>query len=286
VYVQRAQADAPASATLHNSIARSEAGASGTADLVSDRATVSADHSSFTTVSKPNGGTAPAAGSATNIAGDPKFASASDFSLGPTSPLIDRGDPSIVIPGELDLAGAPRAQDANNDCAVFPDIGAFERPGGLGCPAAANAAPTVGSFGATNKSFAPVAKGGKVTSAAKHKRTRRVKRGTRFRYKLSEGAEVTITIERKLSGRRVKKGKKTVCAKPAHKYRKRRKCTRYKRAGTIRATGKMGSNTTSFSGRFRGKALKRGRYRATIVATDAQGAKSKPRRLNLSVVKP
>lgn len=278
--------DAAGSIALHNSIVRALNGPAGSADLVADRATISADHSAFSSSAARNGGSVPGPGAGTNIAGDPKFAGASDFSLQPGSPLIDRGDPSIVTPGELDLAGAPRARDANSDCAVIPDIGAFERPGGLGCPAAVNAAPAVGSFSATNKVFAPVAKGGKVTSAARHKRTKRVKRGTRFHYKISEGATITITIERRLSGRRVKKGKKTVCAKPARKYRKKRKCTRYKRAGTIRATGKVGTNTTSFSGRFRGKALKRGRYRATIVATDAQGAKSKPRRLDLRVVKP
>jgi hypothetical protein len=112
------------------------------------------------------------------------------------------------------------------------------------------------------------------------------KTGTTIRYTLSEAAKVTLRFERKLAGRRVKKGKKRICAKPTRKNRKKRRCTRYKRAGTVRATGKAGANTTPFTGRFKGKALKRGRYRATIVATDVQGAKSKPKRLNLRIVKP
>jgi hypothetical protein len=288
VAVQRFSAgDAAGSIDLRNSVVRALNGAAGSADLVADRATISADHSAFSSSVARNGGSVPGPGAGTNIPGDPKFVSATDFSLQPSSPLVDRGDSTVVSAGELDLAGAARALDGNGDCSAVPDVGAFERPAVIPTHScAAILAPSVGSFGATNKVFAPVAKGGNITSAAKHKRKRRVKRGTRFRYKLSKAAEVTITIERKLSGRRVKKGKKTVCAKPARKYRKKRKCTRYKRVGTIRATGKAGSNTTSFTGRFRGKALKRGRYRATIVATDAQGVKSTPRRLNLRVVKP
>jgi hypothetical protein len=36
----------------------------------------------------------------------------------------------------------------------------------------------------------------------------------------------------------------------------------------------------------KGKALKPGRYRARLVATDAQGARSKERRLALRIVRP
>ncbi len=266
-----------ATASLVNTAARTEGSPAGP-DLLADRATITADHSSFNTVSAPNGGSAPAAGTGTNLAGNPLFANfaGSDFSLQAGSPLIDRGDSGAVTAGELDLAGNPRVSGA------APDIGAFERQQ----PVLANAAPSVSSFGATNRTFAPVAKGGKITTAAKRKRKRKIKRGTRFRYTLSEAAKVAITIERKLKGKRVKKGKKRVCAKPTRKNRKKRTCTRYKRAGTIKANKAAGRQTTSFTGRFKGKALKRGRYRATLVATDAQGAKSKPKRLSIRIAKP
>jgi hypothetical protein len=149
--------------------------------------------------------------------------------------------------------------------------------------AADRTAPGVTAASLTNKSFA-VAKGATAISARKKKR--KAKRGTTIRYTLSEAATVRLTIERKLKGRRVKKGKKRVCAKPTRKNRKKRKCTRYKRAGkTLTRKSKTGKNSVKFSGRIGKKALKRGSYRLTIVATDAAGNKSKAKRLSFKVVR-
>jgi hypothetical protein len=130
----------------------------------------------------------------------------------------------------------------------------------------------------TNKVFAPKRAG----ASAAQKRKRRVKRGTTFRYTLSEPARVTITIERQLKGRRVR-GK---CRKPTGKNRRRRACKRFKRAGVLRADEGAGRQSTTFSGRFGRRALKRGRYRARLVATDPQGARSAERRLRFRVVRP
>ena len=47
----------------------------------------------------------------------------------------------------------------------------------------------------------------------------------------------------------------------------------------------VGRNTIRFTGRFRGKALKPGRYRAVIVATDASKMKSKVRRRTFRIVR-
>ncbi len=112
------------------------------------------------------------------------------------------------------------------------------------------------------------------------------KTGTTIRYTLSEAAKVTLRFERKLKGRRVKKGKKRVCAKPTRKNRKKRKCTRYKGAGTLTRTSKQGKNSVKFTGRIGKKALKRGSYRLVVRATDAAGNKSKARTLSFKVVKP
>ena len=273
-------------ATLHNSIARLESPAdpSNSADLSAADSQISADYSAFNTRRTAGSGNAPAPGSGTNVTGDPLFTNsgAGDFTLQPGSPLIDRGSNALVA-GGLDLAGNTRVSGA------APDIGAFELqqappPGGT---AGVNAVPTVFSFGATNRVFAPVARGGRITAAQNRKRRkRRVKRGTRFRYRLSEAGQVSITIERRLKGKRIRRGGKRRCVKPTRGNRKRRRCNRYKRAGTVRASGKAGANSTPFTGRFRGKALKRGRYRATLVVTDAQGARSRPRRLSFRIVKP
>jgi hypothetical protein len=114
---------------------------------------------------------------------------------------------------------------------------------------------------------------------------RTAKRGTTFRYALSEPATVTIAIARVLPGRRV--GRR--CAKPSRTNRRRRRCNRYKRAVVLTRAAQAGANETPFSGRWldsrnRRRALTPGRFRATITATDAAGNASTPTRLNFRVV--
>jgi hypothetical protein len=253
------------SAVLFNTIARTESTDADAYDLDADSGgTISADFSSFTTRRTAAGGTAPAPGSANNVFGDPRFtnSAAGDLTLRADSPLIDRGDPGLVIAGELDAAGNPRSLDGNGDCVARPDIGAFERADA--CPSVGspngpppNEAPSVTRFAMTNSVFAPVA----LRAAA---RPRRPKRGTTFRYTLSEPARITITIDRRLRGRRA----------------------RYRRAGRLTAQKLAGRRSTRFSGRLRGRPLRPGRYRARIVAVDSLGARSKPRRLLFRMVRP
>jgi hypothetical protein len=254
-----------ATANLRNSIARHLPGAGKpNFDLLADGGRIDAGFSSFTTRVEENGGTASAPGSAGNVAGDPLLADPNrgDFALAATSPLIDRGDPSLAGAGELDLAGAPRSLDGNRDCLQAPDIGAFEVTGqSASCP---DPRPTITRFGMTNRAFAP--KGGRRNRHA-HTSSRRkhLKRGTRFTYTLSEPVRVKITIERKAP-------------------KKRRGGRRFVKAATLAAKEAAGRQSTPFSGRVKGKALKPGRYRATIVARDSAGQASAPRRTAFRIV--
>jgi hypothetical protein len=266
--------DAAISVMLRNSVVRKN-GAGG-ADIEADRATVAADHSSYTTVTAADAATVTTAGSGTNVSGDPLLAADSTLQTG--SPLIDRGDVALVAPGELDLAGGPRSLDGNGDCVATPDIGAFERPSACQAQAPPNAAPAFSSARMTNKVFAPVPKGGKITIAKTKKR--RVKRGTRFVYTLSEAAKVRIAIQRQLPGRR--KGKR--CVKPNRNNRHAKSCKRFKTVTTLSVNAKQGSNSTPFTGRAKGKALGPARYRARLVAADPLGAKSKTRTLSFRIV--
>jgi len=147
---------------------------------------------------------------------------------------------------------------------------------GADCPAtgAGNARPVASRFRMTHRKFA-VARGRTRAVAG-----RRVPRGTKFKFRLSENATSTITIHRMLPGR--KKGKR--CVKPRRGLRKR--CTRFVRAAKlVRRNTKQGANTVAYTGRIRKKALKPGRYRATLVAKDSAGLRSKPRRLRFRVVR-
>ena len=111
-----------------------------------------------------------------------------------------------------------------------------------------------------------------------------VKRGTTFRYRLSEDARVVFTIQRALPGRKV--GGR--CRRPTARNRSRPRCTRYVRVrgGRFAAAAHAGANRKRFSGRIGRRALKPGRYRASLVATDAAGNASRPpKRLAFRVIR-
>jgi hypothetical protein len=121
------------------------------------------------------------------------------------------------------------------------------------------------------------------TFAVGPKRTPRtaVKKGSAFRYVLSERAKVTIRIERRTAGRRV--GRK--CRAPSPRLRRHKSCARYAKVVTLnRRARPAGRKTTAFSGRIGKKALPPGRYRATFRAVDAAGNRSAPRRITFRIV--
>ncbi|HEX3278763.1 MAG TPA: choice-of-anchor Q domain-containing protein, partial [Thermoleophilaceae bacterium] len=195
--------------------------------------------------------------------------------------LVDRGDPAYVTAGERDLAGNPRV------AGMAPDIGAFEfQPPVAPPPPPPNEAPKLGKVSMSNTVFAPVA----ATAASPRRARRRVKRGTIFRYVLSEPAGVTIALERRARGVRARaraRGRVRCVAltrKRARGKQKGKPCTRWLRSGTLKALQQAGSQSTPFGGRFKGRALKPGSYRARVVASDGR-ARSRERRLPFRIVR-
>lgn len=183
-----------------------------------------------------------------------------EFRLLPGSPLIDKGDPAA--PQGLDLDGGARVADGNGDGIARRDIGAFERQpanagppsgdGPSGGPAADTKAPLVSGFRSRRSVFA--------VARAATPRAARAARGTTLRYTLSENARVALKIQRKRG-------------------------TRYRTVGTLRRNGVSGPNRIRFTGRIGRRALRAGRYRAVIMATDAAGNRSAPRRTSFRVVR-
>lgn len=122
-----------------------------------------------------------------------------------------------------------------------------------------------------------------VVAAARKRR-----RGTRFRYTLSEPAQVNIFFERVVMGRR--RGK--LCIRG---NRRGRKCRVYEPAGLITRSHKTaGPVSTAFSGRIVGRSgplkvvdvfFEPGRYRATIVASDATRNIGKPAQLAFTLLR-
>jgi hypothetical protein len=111
----------------------------------------------------------------------------------------------------------------------------------------------------------------------------RVGAGTTIRYRLSEAATVTLSVQRVRPGRRVR-GR---CLKPKRRNRQARRCTRFaavKPALTFRNQA-AGQRRIRFSGRLsRRKALSPGPYRLTLRARDAAGNRSAPLRTRVLVL--
>jgi hypothetical protein len=139
-------------------------------------------------------------------------------------------------------------------------------------------APLISGLSLSRKVFAVGRKPTPQTAA----RRRKPKRGTRFRFSLSEPAEVRIEISRVWPGRRA--GGR--CRKPARRNRGGRRCTRYVKVGALRRAGlPAGRRSVRFSGRIGRKPLRAARYRAELTATDASLNRSKPRRVRFKVVR-
>jgi hypothetical protein len=118
-----------------------------------------------------------------------------------------------------------------------------------GTGASSDATFTTGANPPGSDTTAPV-----ILSASVKPKTFKRRRGTTFRYKLSEAAKVAFTIQRK-------KGK------------------RYVKARKFSKASKAGANKRKLVTRK----LKPGRYRATLVATDAAKNRSKPKRLTFRI---
>lgn len=271
--IRQSSSSPAATVDLRNSVARMEGPVeTGEGDLFADRGNVSAGSSSFSSAATANGGTTAAPGSATNIAGDPQLDGA--FAPLGKSPLIDRGDQSLVAAGQLDLAGRARSLDGNGDCVARVDIGAFELPSQCP-PPKVNEPPEIESASLSRKRF-----------TARKPRHKGRKRGTKIRLELSEAASVKVVFERKAAGRRVKVKGKRRCVKQTRRNRRKPRCVRWVKAGTMTRNAVAGDNAIAFSGRLAGRTFKPGSYRATITATDSAGLRSAPRRLSFRVLKP
>lgn len=118
-------------------------------------------------------------------------------------------------------------------------------------------------------------------------RRRKAPQGTTVSYVLSEPATVSTAIDRKLKGRRVRrKGRKAKCLRETRRNRKgHKRCTLYKKAGTLTRQGALGKNSFAFSGRIGKKKLAAGSYQLTLTPTDRAGNTGKARTLRFQIVR-
>lgn len=139
-------------------------------------------------------------------------------------------------------------------------------PGGCVGTATANVAiarglDVISALTMTPSSFFAKPSGPSVVAAAK--RTY----GTVVRYRGSRPATTKFVVQRPRAGRR--QGK--TCRKPSRGNRRGKACVYYGSVGSFKHVDKAGKIRFRFTGRVRGSALKRGRYRLKAIPRNAAG---------------
>jgi hypothetical protein len=137
-----------------------------------------------------------------------------------------------------------------------------------------------GSGPASTGSGSPVAPQIKGLSQSKARWTR--DEGTVFRLTLSERSTLQVELRKLVPGRKLA-GR---CLKPKPALRKKPRCTRALKQGTLTRSGQNGRVEIAFSGRMdNGKRLAPGRYEAVFLARNGAGTESKPATLRFTIAK-
>jgi hypothetical protein len=251
--------------------------------LASGTATITLDHSNYSNVATSDGATITPNAANGNQDAAPVFVNAgtADFREFGTSPTVDAGATDATADGDFDFDGGPR------HIGPAVDIGADETARLILPPSGgAMAIASVSGYGLSRSTFAAASKGPSAQAAAKKRKRKKAKVGTTVSYTLNEAATVTFTVQRRTTGRKVKKkGKKARCVARTRKNRRKRKCTRYvKLKGSFTQAGKAGKNRFKFSGRLRSRKLKPGRYKL-IATPSAGGQKGKARSKAFRIVR-
>ncbi|HEX6228125.1 MAG TPA: hypothetical protein VFZ41_01530 [Solirubrobacterales bacterium] len=124
--------------------------------------------------------------------------------------------------------------------------------------------------------------GGGRRKAKSSRKRRRIRRGTRIRFRASEPLRATLLVQRRLPGRRL--GRR--CVPPRHAKPRAKRCARHRRVFTFtRNVPRAGKVVLRFSGRLRKRKLRPGRYRLSVTGVDRAGNRTaRPRRAGFRVV--
>lgn len=199
----------------------------------------------------------------------PKLAAGTTVSLEITARVVAPGDQVATV--EL-ASAAPFFQDA--DSPPGNGVAGEDDQASVLVTAAPNLPPVLSALSLKRRAFAVGRAPTAVSSAG------RPARGTRFRFRLSELADVTIRFERALAGRRA--GRRCVAPR---RQPKGRPCTRFKplRQALVRRSLAAGRQSVAFSGRIGRRPLVPGSYGATLTPVDLLGAGGAPRRVSFVV---
>ena len=112
---------------------------------------------------------------------------------------------------------------------------------------------------------------------------RRTQAGTELSWVSNEAGRVFIGVERPTRGFRA--GRRCVAKRPKSQRGRARRCSLVVVRGTLQRKSVAGVNKLTFTGRLGRKALAAGRHRFAMIAVDAAGNRSAPKRVSFTVVK-
>lgn len=130
-------------------------------------------------------------------------------------------------------------------------------------PSPAPRLPSLSAVSMTNRTFAP----GRASTPLTGVTSRAHARGTTFLFTLDQTATASLQISRMLPGRLSGRA----CVAPRQSLARHARCTRTRAVATPSRSAHAGLNRLPFTGRLNGKALPPGRYRASLLATNAAG---------------
>jgi hypothetical protein len=181
--------------------------------------------------------------------------------------------------GNVGVGFAQGSAGATDPRAIVAAVVDLPKPsgggGGGGGGSSDKTPPTISSLSLSHKAF-------RIGIQLPHISAKRKPVGTTINFKVSEASRTTFTFARVLSGRRV--GKRCL---PAIKRRAHRKhCTRYVAAKpSLVYTTTAGSHQLTFQGRLTSRRrLSPGKYRLSVVSTDAAGNNSKPKTVRFTLL--
>lgn len=108
---------------------------------------------------------------------------------------------------------------------------------------------------------------------------KRIGKRSKAKFKLTEKARVTFTVQKPAAGRLVGSS----CRKQTSKNRKAKRCTRWLNVKSFRVNGKARSNSVKFTGTIGKTKLKKGKYRLRAIAVDSAKGKSPQRTVGFRI---
>jgi hypothetical protein len=241
------------------------------------RAEVNLDHSNYATRQQVPGGSVTAPGSGANQTVSPMLVDdpLGDFHQLAGSPTIDAGITDAAN-GAADFDGQARVQGANTDIGADEFAPVPPSPAPVAPRSSVDKTrPVASRLDVRPDAFAALRGRGPSVVVAK----RKVRRAATVRYRLSEAATLSLTVQRRVRGRR--EGNRCLTRR-----RKGRRCFRYNRLpGRFQQAGLNGTNSFRFSGRLNSKPLKPGRYRLVGIPRDAAGNSGRAVRTGFRIVR-